>query len=49
VHNVDYDPVKTVGGGGLKTSSSGTMDAMESRERARERKEMFTSQESRWH
>jgi hypothetical protein len=40
VHNVDYDPVKTVGGGGLNR---------ESRERAREREEMFTPQESRWH
>ncbi len=40
VHNVDYDPVKTVGGGEVNR---------ESRERAREREEMFTPQESRWH
>jgi hypothetical protein len=38
VHNGDYDPVKTVGGVNR-----------ESRERAREKKEMFTPQESRWH
>jgi hypothetical protein len=39
LHNVDYDPVKTVGGGVNR----------ESRERSREREEMFTPQESRWH
>jgi hypothetical protein len=39
VHNVDYNPVKTVWGGVNR----------ESRERAREKEEMFTPQESRWH
>jgi hypothetical protein len=38
VHNVDYDPVKIVGGVNR-----------ESRERAREREEMFTQEESKWH
>ncbi len=32
MHNIDYDPVKTVGGGVNR----------ESRERARDREEMFT-------
>ncbi len=39
VHNVDYDPVKTVGAGVNR----------ESRERARERGDVYTTKESRWH
>ncbi len=40
VHNVDYDPVKLWGGRGVNRESCA---------RAREREEMFTPQESRWH
>jgi hypothetical protein len=62
VHNVDYDPVKTVGGGGeqvhnvlsklaenLLVRHNGRHGEQRKSKREREREEMFTLQESRWH